>query len=187
MKAISIRQPWASLIVGIPGTPGPKDVENRVWKHPPKYRGTLMIHAGQMLHDRAERWHEGLDLSRRERLQAECLLCDAAARNSGESSDELVEEYQFAGGVAGRQRKILQKLPRGIIGVVNFTGVVTESSSPWFEGGGYVPASADRRTYGFVFERRRAFYEPLECSGQLGIFNVPVEVAEEIALDEEYL
>lgn len=38
MKALSIRQPWASLICR-----GTKDVENRTWKT--KYRGKLLIHA----------------------------------------------------------------------------------------------------------------------------------------------
>src|SRR5258707_9619527 len=38
MKALSIRQPWAWLIVT-----GHKDVENRTWTT--KYRGPLLIHA----------------------------------------------------------------------------------------------------------------------------------------------
>jgi hypothetical protein len=39
MKALTIRQPWASLIVA-----GIKDVENRSWRT--NYRGRLGIHAG---------------------------------------------------------------------------------------------------------------------------------------------
>jgi len=39
MKALSIRQPWAWLIVQ-----GFKDVENRSWKT--SYRGMFLIHAG---------------------------------------------------------------------------------------------------------------------------------------------
>ena len=42
MKAISIRQPWAWLIVQ-----GYKDVENRTWST--KYRGPILIHAGKTL------------------------------------------------------------------------------------------------------------------------------------------
>lgn len=38
MRALSIRQPWASLIVA-----GIKDIENRTWRT--KYRGPLLIHA----------------------------------------------------------------------------------------------------------------------------------------------
>jgi len=39
MKAITIKQPWASLIVD-----GIKDIENRTWKT--KFRGRVLIHAG---------------------------------------------------------------------------------------------------------------------------------------------
>lgn len=38
MRCLSIRQPWASLIVA-----GHKDIENRSWATP--YRGPLLIHA----------------------------------------------------------------------------------------------------------------------------------------------
>lgn len=40
MKALSIRQPWAWLIVN-----GHKDIENRNW--PTRYRGPVLIHAGK--------------------------------------------------------------------------------------------------------------------------------------------
>ena len=39
MKAITIKQPWASLIVE-----GIKDIENRTWKT--SFRGRVLIHAG---------------------------------------------------------------------------------------------------------------------------------------------
>jgi hypothetical protein len=38
MKILSIRQPWASLIVS-----GIKDVENRIWAT--RYRGPMLVHA----------------------------------------------------------------------------------------------------------------------------------------------
>jgi len=42
MKALSIRQPWAWLIVN-----GHKDVENRSWARMPRYVGPLLIHASK--------------------------------------------------------------------------------------------------------------------------------------------
>ncbi|MDI9431688.1 MAG: ASCH domain-containing protein [Planctomycetota bacterium] len=39
MKCLSVRQPWAALIVA-----GLKDMENRSWE--PRYRGRILIHAG---------------------------------------------------------------------------------------------------------------------------------------------
>lgn len=54
MKAISIRQPWASLIMGTVRRPGfgIKNVENRTWST--DYRGPLLIHAAKTF-GRAER------------------------------------------------------------------------------------------------------------------------------------
>ncbi|HEY1417902.1 MAG TPA: ASCH domain-containing protein [Myxococcaceae bacterium] len=43
MRAITIRQPWAELIVR-----GEKDVENRSWRT--RHRGPLLIHAGGRAH-----------------------------------------------------------------------------------------------------------------------------------------
>jgi hypothetical protein len=40
MKALSIRQPWAWLIVN-----GYKDIENRSW--PTRYRGDVLVHASK--------------------------------------------------------------------------------------------------------------------------------------------
>ena len=40
MKALSIRQPWAWLIVN-----GFKDIENRTW--PTKFRGRVLVHASK--------------------------------------------------------------------------------------------------------------------------------------------
>ena len=44
MKALSIKQPWAWLIVN-----GYKDIENRTWKT--NYRGTFLVHASKGFDD----------------------------------------------------------------------------------------------------------------------------------------
>jgi hypothetical protein len=49
MKTLSIRQPWAWLIVN-----GFKDIENRVWKT--FFRGELLIHAGKIIDDSSFEW-----------------------------------------------------------------------------------------------------------------------------------
>lgn len=56
MKAISIQQPWAELIVR-----GIKDIENRTWTT--TYRGPLAIHAGLKPRPSAnlERWTEVME------------------------------------------------------------------------------------------------------------------------------
>ena len=71
MKAISIKQPWASLIAH-----GIKDIENRTWKCPQKYIGQrVLIHASKTVVG----WRESpLNFHQRE-----------VAREYGFSFDEL--------------------------------------------------------------------------------------------------
>jgi hypothetical protein len=49
MKALSIRQPWAWLIVM-----GYKDVENRTWST--RFRGRFLVHAGKKFDHTGYRW-----------------------------------------------------------------------------------------------------------------------------------
>ncbi len=67
MKAISVRQPWAWLIVH-----GYKDIENRSW--PTGYRGSVLIHASKTLDPsyddiRADIWAEGGDIPDRRAIE----------------------------------------------------------------------------------------------------------------------
>lgn len=55
MKALSIRQPWAWLIVH-----GYKDIENRDW--PTHFRGRFLIHAGKTM--RRADYDEAVDFAR---------------------------------------------------------------------------------------------------------------------------
>lgn len=57
MKALSIRQPWAWLVVN-----GHKDIENRSWRT--TFRGRVLIHAGKQLcpHDYLNAWEMAKDL-----------------------------------------------------------------------------------------------------------------------------
>jgi hypothetical protein len=50
MKALSIQQPWAWLIVHADEYPDPKRIENRTWST--KFRGDVLVHAGKTF-DRA--------------------------------------------------------------------------------------------------------------------------------------
>jgi len=49
MKALSLKQPWAWLVVE-----GMKDIENRKWAT--KYRGKILIHASKNWDAEGERW-----------------------------------------------------------------------------------------------------------------------------------
>lgn len=71
MKALSIKQPWAWLIVT-----GQKDIENRTW--PTKFRGRFLIHASKSIDKSAlkiiEKWH-GVHLP--ETFQTGAIIGDA--------------------------------------------------------------------------------------------------------------
>jgi ASCH domain len=61
MKAISIRQPWAWLVVN-----GHKDIENRTWAT--KFRGKVLVHAGVHKVTKAE-YEEFLERCRAARIK----------------------------------------------------------------------------------------------------------------------
>lgn len=107
MKAISIRQPWASLIVV-----GAKDVENRGWQT--SHRGTLLIHAAKTR-----------DVDAFRAARAACR--EAMAR--GIAVTRMLAE-------AGVVIDEALPLPMGaIIGVVDVLDVVQGSPSPWAQPG----------------------------------------------------
>jgi len=143
--ALSIRQPWASLIVkgapmmrSVDNGDGSsrvefagvviKDIENRNW--PTEFRGRIYVHA-----------------SKRE--------------------DDFIETMQWLGehvGIAPFACMMLSSKvysPRGVVlGEVDILDCVTESKSPWFVG-----------KYGFVLSNPSAYSDPIPCKGKLGFFN----------------
>lgn len=82
MKAISIRQPWASLIVL-----GYKEIENRTW--PTSFRGSVLIHAAKKDDDAGyvEMLRRGIKFDRRPRTggligKAEIVDCISSSRST---------------------------------------------------------------------------------------------------------
>lgn len=117
MKALSIRQPWASLIVL-----GIKDIENRTWAT--RERGTILVHASR-------------SMTREEHEDAIEFAVDAIRtdpRHIGSAKTRTLRELGFA----------FEDLPRGgIIGQVDIIDCVRTSNSPWYMGAvGFVLANA---------------------------------------------
>lgn len=80
MKALTVKQPWASLIVQ-----GFKDIENRTWKI--QYRGKILIHAA-LLHDKCE-WDA---LTKEQRLELPCEIpCQKLPKGAILGSVEIVD------------------------------------------------------------------------------------------------
>lgn len=108
MKALSIRQPWASLILK-----AGKDIENRCW--PTKVRGRILIHAAKGM-TRAEH-EDAIDFG------VHAIRHDP--RNASAGRTVTLRELGFD----------FDALERGgIIGSVEIVDCVTASESPWFMG-----------------------------------------------------
>ena len=145
MKALSIRQPWASLIVkGAPmfkSVPNPdgsshvefaglvfKTIENRDWAT--DYRGRIYVHAPSKEDDfiTCMKWlgeHIGL-------APLACMLLYSTTYS-----------------------------PKGyIIGEVDIVNCITQSKSPWFIG-----------KYGFILSNPLAYAKSIKCKGKLGFFD----------------
>lgn len=144
MKALSIRKPWASLIIkGVPvfklvdngdGSTRVefvglvfKDVENRGWAT--EFRGRIYVHVPL-------------------------------------KEDDFIETMKWLGehiGLAPYSCMLLassQYSPKGcIIGEIDIVDCVTESKSPWFMG-----------PNGLVLANPKAYEKPIPCKGKLGFF-----------------
>lgn len=107
MLALSIRQPWASLILK-----AGKDIENRDW--PTKVRGRILVHAAK-------------GMTRDEHEDAiHFAVCSIQARPPSEGAKmTTLRDRGFA--FADLQRG-------GIVGSVEIVDCVEHSASPWFVG-----------------------------------------------------
>lgn len=123
IKALTIKQPWASLIIRCG-----KDYENRDW--PSSYRGIVAIHSSAKM--------SPADLED---------ACDLMRGFIPRFSARIFKQETFPTGV--------------ILGTVEMVGCVTASDSPWFVG-----------EYGFQFQNRVPFANPIPCKGALGFWNL---------------
>jgi len=152
MKALSLKQPWAMLILaGMPvfqpvpnKDPGAaagstrvefsgkvrlKDIENRKWPLPKSFEvpQRVYIHASKTFDKLALDW-----LLEKGFPAFPCLMLFS------------------------------DRVPRGaIVGEVDITGCVTESESPWFFG-----------PYGFLLANPVGYEKPIPYKGRLGFFEV---------------
>lgn len=110
MIALSIRQPWATLIL-LQG----KDVENRSWPCPAKHIGqTVLIHASSSL---------VLKEPFRNTIRPNYLKVGSISPREWEAGFNRWWEKVFLRG--------------GIIGAVTITGCIQDSTSKWAEAGHY--------------------------------------------------
>jgi len=146
MKAITIKQPWASLIcTARQDNPqmGIKDIENRTW--PTKFRGRVLIHAS------ASKWNEDLNKT-----------------FSFYQIDRIFESdiHRFFAG--SRERG-------AIIGSVEIVDCVINHESIWAEKA-EIPAGiymGEKLIYNWVLANPILFDNPIPAKGKLSFWDFP--------------
>jgi hypothetical protein len=107
MKALSILQPWAWLIVS-----GHKDIENRSW--PTKIRGEFLIHAGKGFDTNGWMW-----------------LVNNWYRQGLPSAIQDLYDQELRGKFSWKEHR------GGIVGKATITDCVIDHPSPWKNDGAY--------------------------------------------------
>lgn len=161
MKALTILQPWASLIVGSPTAPPQKPIENRSWMPPASMIGErFAIHAGKKL-----------DLHAFARVFLD-KIC-------GEVRPPYQTPAQFPrGGVVGvatlEWAIALRSHDRLAAFGDRFQRITPDTLASWA-----LDADALRWFFGpvgFVLRDVRAVATPVPCKGALGFWQLPGDV-----------
>ena len=154
MKALSIKQPWAWLILaGVPEMV-PKPVPDNPKSHTPEFSGRVGV---KDVENRRWPLPKGFTLPQRIYVHAPIRV--------DECMDVLLDmRIPPAFALMGFSPVVARR--GAIVGEVDVTGCVTESNSPWFEG-----------PYGFTLSNPMAYKEPIPYKGQLGFFDVHLEKA----------
>ena len=146
MKALSIRQPWATLIIS--GGPVFKAIDNP--------DGTQRLDLAGLVFKDIENRNWPTDV--RERV---CI-------HAPNKRDDFIETIRWLGqhiGLSIYACTLLQSprlAPTGVlIGEVDIVDCVKESKSHWFVG-----------PYGFVLANPKAYAKPIPYKGRLGFFNI---------------
>jgi hypothetical protein len=176
VNALSIRQPWAYAICHLG-----KRVENRAWKHPPSYRGPLLIHAsaGCTADEYASArdfivFDVGLspqalpflsDLPRGALVARAILSAVVENRENG---------HGFATGPSGVKDGSKCCNCAAVVGVGRAWGGRCPSPDPWV-----IPGQL-----GFILSDVELLARPIPYRGALGIFDVPNHVFAPSAEDD---
>lgn len=151
MKALSILQPWASLIVL-----GHKRIETRSWNT--KYRGPLLIHASAKYTNHqdwlATEWHVMLDDSQVYHNHRGAIIGMVNVVDTGRT-DILIPDNKVE-----------------ILGDGQYDYIHLTKQEEAF--GDYSPGR-----YGWLLSEPLLFPEPIPCKGALGIWNVPENLTAE--------
>ena len=158
MKAVTLWQPWASLVVA-----GPKHTETRSWHT--NYRGTLAIHAAKL---------RPLDLERAVGMDEYMRLCGLCERYLPEPLIDLPR-----GAIIGTVElidcaTIIRSYPDGMTVLESFDGdqwIWSDAVSPEEQALGDYTLGR----WGWVLREPVTFAEPVPWRGKQGLWNLPDE------------
>ena len=143
-KVLSVKQPWAYLQCA-----GIKDIENRTWKLPEKYRGEMVL-----IHASGKPLADGRCISH--------LL-------TKEQYTHLIEVNQ---GASAMDIMYLEYSNSAIIGSVEIIDCVVNHPSIWAEKTYYDKFEDTKPTYNWVLANPILFDKPiLNVKGKLGFWN----------------
>ena len=140
MKALTVKQPWASLIVE-----GIKDIENRTWKT--NYRGRILIHSSKMP-------EKGLPCEVLNSMQYSIVF-------TANSLDALIGEN---GVILGSVEIVDCVLNHTSIWAEKTDGV-TDSNT-----GEFIPRREPKPVYNWVLANPVKFETPIPAKGKLGFW-----------------
>jgi len=147
MKALSIRRPWAYMIIY--GIPYAVSVQNPNGSTSLENSGKVIL---KNIENRNWALPQGFSLPQR-------IYVHIGTRE--DPIEEVLNLFHKLGLPYGSAMMMYSNLlPRGaIIGEVTITEQVTESKNPWFTG-----------KYGFVLADPKPYEDPVPCRGRLGFF-----------------
>lgn len=156
MKAITIKQPWASLIVE-----GIKDIENRTWQT--KFRGRVLVHAALKPH------YDIVNINNQ--------VIYNYLKEKGLLFKDDIDAFCAVGAVIGSVEIVDC--------VINHSSVWAEKSefSPYTVNG--APNEGLKPTYNWVLANPIKFPEPIPCKGKLSFWDYPNILAEPEEKDGE--
>lgn len=147
MKAISIKQPWASLIVH-----GIKDIENRTWKT--NFRGRVYIHASAKI---------AFVGSYRENLPHRFWIDLSESERSS-----LINSFQHRGSIIGEVDIIDCVINHSSIWAEKTEGITDTNTKE------FIPYKKNKPIYNWVLENAVLFPEPiLDVKGKLSFWDYP--------------
>jgi hypothetical protein len=166
VKALTVWEPWASLIVGSPSAPPQKPVENRDWRPPASLIGErVAIHAGKTFDANAfySIFVEGLFGPVRSPYPADTAFPRGAIVGVATLDRVIALQYQrdermFFGG------RFAHLSPETIA-----SWGLDADGLRWFVG-----------RFGWVFRDRRHIATPVECKGAQGLWTLPGDVEAQV-------